>query len=457
MSRSQDQYSSIYYSTLIASIGGFLIGYCTAIIAGVLLFLDNWFELSVSQQEIIVSSAIGMAIIGSLIAGILSSVVGRKKTIMVAAVFFAVSSLTSLFSYNYPMLILTRAIMGLGMGMLSVSVPFYICEIVPANIRGSCICVMILVLNLGYLLAYLINRSVSFTLGWEFALSAAFVPALGLFIGMCYMPETPQWLYSKNRKEEAIKVLQRLRRFLDVDYEIDMMESSSQFNPESQSKLFGKGVFKAITVGTVIAILMEATGWHAIFYYFPLLLQKDSLWNAKSAIDAGAFIGLVAFAASFSAMLLVDKLGRRKLLMWGLSIMCACLILLGFLSHGIVYRHINDNVIVLIFCAFAAGFVFGLGSVGWLIIAEIFPLKIRSISISGVIAIKWFVSYVSVRYLLTQYQFMGSSITFWTFALISILGIAFVYYFVPETTGISLETIEEYWLEDKNHGIKISE
>ena len=458
MSReAKDQYSTIYYATLIASIGGFLIGFCTVIIAGVLLFLDDLFDLSVQQQEIVVSSAIGLAIIGSFIAGFLCSAIGRKKTIMVAAVFFAFASVAAFFSYSYPVLILTRSVLGFGMGLLSVSVPLYISEIVPANIRGSCICAMVLILNLGYLIASLTSRSFSFTLGWQFVLSTAFIPALGLFIGMCYMPETPQWLYGKNKKEQAIKALQRVRRFLDVDYEIDLMECSSQFNKESQAKLLGKGVFKAVVVGAVIAILMEATGWHAIFYYFPLLLQKSTAFDKKSAIDAGAFIGISASIASFVTMFVVDRLGRRKLLFWGLSVMFICLVLLGFLSHGQVYRFINEKPIVLVFCIFAAGFVFGLGSVGWLIISEIFPLKIRSISISSVIAMKWFVSYMSVRYFLTQYKFFGPTLTFWTFGLISVLGFVFVYYFVPETTGISLETIEEYWLEDKNHGIKITE
>lgn len=457
MERPQDQYSTIYYSTMIASIGGFIVGYSSVIIAGVLLFLDKWFNLSVEQQEVVVSISLFFAIVGSLIGGFLCNMIGRKKAIIVSAVIFMISSALAFYSDVYLILLTSRAIMGLGMGIATVAVPLYICEVVPTNIRGSCICVMILELYLGYLVAYLISRSLVFNLGWKVVLCTPFIPALGLLIGMCYMPETPQWLFSNQKKDAAIKALKRLRRFLDVDYECESMENSSQFNKKYQAKFFSKGIFKAVFVGGLVAVLIEITGAHAIYFYIPSLLKMSGIWKEKAAIDAAVSIGVVSFVMSFVAMLAVDRLGRRKLLLWGTSVMILCLICLGFMFHGITFSFFHHYLVVIVFCLFASGFIFGLGSVGWLIIAEIFPLKIRSLLISVILALKWFVEYLISRYFLNQFEFLGATATFWLYALISIVGLFFMYYFVPETTGVSLEIIEEYWLENKSHGIKISE
>ncbi len=457
MERPQDNYSSIYYSTLIASIGGFLVGYSSVIIAGVLLFLNKWFNLSLAQQEVVVSISLLFAILGSLLGGILCNLIGRKKTIIVSAVIFMISSALAFYSDLYLILIVSRAVMGLAMGIATMAVPLYICEVVPASIRGSCICVMILELYLGYLAAYLISRSLVFNIGWKVVLCTPFIPALGLLIGMSYMPETPQWLFSNNKKEAAIEVLKKLRRFLDVDYESESMENSSEYNKKNQVKFFSKGIFKAVFVGCLVAVLIEVTGAHAIYFYIPSLLKMSGIWKEKGAIDAAVSIGAVSFITSFIAMLVVDRLGRRKLLIWGTSVMILCLIALGFMFHSITFSFFYQNFVVLVFCLFASGFIFGLGSVGWLIIVEIFPLKIRSFLISTILAVKWFVAYLISRYFLNQFELFGAAATFWLYALVSVVGLFFMYYFVPETTGLSLEVIEEYWLDNKNHGIKISE
>lgn len=172
MTRPQDQYSSIYYSTLIASIGGFLVGYSAVIIASVMLFLDEYYKLNPLQQEILISIAFGFAVIGSLVSGLCCFAIGRKKTIIVVGGIFIIAACFTLINDTFLLLLISRSILGIGMGMMMTAVPFYISEIVPTNIRGSCLCVLIIEFYLGYFIAFLVLLLEM--LSW--ALSLLFLP-----------------------------------------------------------------------------------------------------------------------------------------------------------------------------------------------------------------------------------------------------------------------------------------
>lgn len=454
MDKTHDQYASIYYSTLIASIGGLMVGYSTVIISGALLVLDNTFGLIVEQQEIVVSAAILFSILGCMLGGILCNLIGRKSTIMTAACIFFIASLFSLVAEQYTMIVVSRSIMGLAGGMASMSVPLYVSEIVPYNIRGSSVCIVTLLFYLGVMLAYLIDNWFAGT-GWRLTLGSPLIPTIFLFLGMCYMPETPQWLLGNNKTEKAVSALGKLRRFVDIEWEIHCIKESSQFNVKRQSKLWGKGHLRAITIGCGIAFFMEITGAHAIFYYIPTVLKTTGLWSKSAALTTAVLLGCISFLAALAAILVIDRIGRRKLLIYGTLLM-----IISLSSLGVVFYFTQDcdcyhGLTVLLLFLFATGYVMGLGSVGWLLISEIFPLKYRSILMALSITIKWGVNFVVSRYFLSQLDYFGGTQTFWFYALVSVVCLLFVYFFVPETGGKSLEAIEEYWLKDEPHGIQI--
>lgn len=452
MRQPQDQYSSIYYSTLIASIGGLIVGYSTVIISGVLLFLDNSYKIGVNDQEIVVSVALFSAMFGAIGGGILSNLFGRKTTIIFASLVFMAASVLAFFSNIYFILLISRVVMGFGAGVASMAVPLYISEIVPSNIRGSCVCLMTLLFYLGVLLAYLIDGIFNFGSSWRLTLSSPFIPALGLFLGMCYMPETPQWLMGNNKMEKAAEALGRLRRFVDVEWELENIKESSQFNDKIRVKLWGKGVLKAIFIGCGIAFFMEITGAHSIFYYIPTLLESTKLWDKRAAVDASVYMGVISFLAAFLAILLIDRHGRRKLLLYGTSLMILTLVGLGFIFLFAQYGRLHQGLTLSFFIFFAGFYVVGLGSVGWLLISEIFPLKVRSFLIATAITVKWGVNFFISRFFLTQIKVFGGSLTFWVYAAISLICFLFIYFFVPETGGKSLEAIEGYWLKESEHG-----
>lgn len=454
MDNTHDQYASIYYSTLIASIGGLMVGYSTVIISGALLVLDHTFGLMIDQQEIVVSTAILFSILGCLLGGLLCNLIGRKSTIMTAACIFFIASLLSLLANEYIMIVISRAVMGLGAGMASMSVPLYVSEIVPSNIRGSSVCVVTLLLYLGVMFAYLIDNWFAED-GWRLTLGSPIIPTLFLFLGMCYMPETPQWLMGNNKTEKAVKALGKLRRFVEVEWELQSIKDSSQFNIQMQKKLWGRGHFRAIVIGCGIAFFMEITGAHAIFYYIPTVLKTTGLWNKSAALTTAVLLGLVSFIAALAAILVIDRIGRRKLLIYGTILMIISLTCLGIIFHYTQYCACHHGLIVTLLFTFAIGFVMGLGSVGWLLISEIFPLKYRSFLMAMSITIKWSVNFLVSRYFLTQLSYFGGTQTFWFYALISVVAVLFIYFFVPETGGKSLEAIEEYWLKDEPHGLQI--
>lgn len=454
MKRPQDQYSAIYYSTLIASIGGLIVGYSTVIVSGVLLFLDNVFKLQLVQQEIVVSIAILAAVIGVIVGGVVCNWFGRKPALLLSAVIFMIASVLSFFSDRYLILVISRGIMGLGAGIASLAVPLYISELVPSNIRGSSVCLMTLLFYMGVLLAYLINVWLVKSGSWKFTLSSPFIPALGLFIGMCYMPETPQWLLGNFKHEKAIQSLKRLRRFVDVELEIENIKESSQFAERDKEK-FKKTIFKAGLIGCGVAFFMEVTGAHSVFYYIPTVLNKTGLWTRQAAIDASMYIGVVCFVGAILALSLIDRHGRRKLLVWGTSLMVFSLFSLAILFHFTAYCHCHHGLMMILFLLFALGYILGLGSVGWLLIAEIFPLKYRSVMMATAISVKWGTNFVISRFFLTQLTDFGGSLTFLTYGFIGVIAYLFIYFFVPETGGKSLEAIEEQWINHSRYGFEI--
>ncbi len=448
MDKPEDQYKFIYYATLIASIGGFLVGYSTVLIAGPLLYIQSALNISITQQEVLISSALLAAIFGAFLGGLTCSLMGRKTSILISGVIFIISSILALFSAHYPMLIISRIFVGVAAGMCSMAVPFYISEIVPTNIRGSCVCMTTLIFYLGIFSAYSMDTLLSLAGGWTLVLASPIIPAIGMFVGMLYMPETPQWLLSHNKEEAARNSLSKFRRVIDVEGKLEAIEESAGRNLLTSLK--NKGVLKALLIGFSIAFFMEITGAEAIFYYVPSVLHSSGTWSKIKAIDASIYMGLVGFLTAIVSILLIDWQGRRRLLLIGTSIAVCGLITHGYTHYISSGTSFNYGLALSSFLIIACGFVLGFGSVGSLLISEIFPLKIRSFSIAIAITIKWFINYLVARFFLTELVDFGAAATFWIFAAIAIISLVFIYFFVPETAGKSLEEIEAHWIRNES-------
>lgn len=448
-------YKLLYIATLVASLGGFIIGYDMIVISGAIVLIKDVIAMSYTQQEIVVSSALFFAIIGAIFGWPICNVLGRKSALVIGSLLLIFGALFLTFATSYWHLVVGRSIIGLGVGLTSMAVPFYISEIVPTNIRGSCICLVNLVYFLGIFIAYLVDMSFSFDGGWRFMLGLSVLFPIVMFALLFYLPETPHLLISKNKKEKAIEVLHKLRRPYDVFGDMEAIEESIAEEKDAKRNIFSKGVFKVLSTGVLIAIFMEITGVDALMYYAPTILCYSSKTSQIAAITSSFSIGIAALVFATIAVGSVDWVGRRKLLLLGTIIMLLGLAALGLLFRFCPYCLFFKMAVISCFVAIVGGYALGFGAIGWLLISEIYPLKIRSFCISISITVKWIFNFIIARYLLSSIQWFNRSEVFWLFSAISAVSLVFVYYFVPETSGKSLEAIEEFWFKEKKHGTVI--
>lgn len=451
----ENKYTLLYVSILVAALGGFILGYDTVLISGALIFVRDFFSLDTRQIEILVSSILLSGILGAALGWPLSLFFGRKKAMIISAVLFLIGTLLVIKAPFFPLIILGRLVTGLGLGIVSMSALIYLSEIVPPNIRGSSVCLFNFVYNLGVFSALLVGAFFAYSGAWRWILASSIVPAAIYLIFLFKIPDTPLWYTKVGQKEKANKTLKLLRRGFDVQAEMESIEETLKHETHSKGKFWSKGVVKSLLIGIAVAFFMEITGMDAIFYYAPLLLKRLGAESTRQSIFSGLIITSSSLLFSFLAILFIDLWGRRKLLLTGLSIMVVSLVILGILfGYGKDYSK-SGLFMVLSFVFYAAGFSLGIGTVGWLLISEIFPLKIRSFAVSFCITIKWLANYSIARTFLGTVDLYGIHRTFWFYSLVSLFAWVFVYFLVPETRGRSLEKIEEFWLTQKRHGTEI--
>lgn len=449
----ENRYSLLYISIMVACLAAFVMGYDTVLISSALLSVQEFFNLSTDQIEVLVSSVLGSAIVGAIIAWPFSVFLGRKKSLVLSSIFFIAGSIVEIFAPYFPLIILGRWIVGLGLGMASVTAIIYVSEIVPRNIRGSSVCFFNFLYNLGVVFAFLIGLIFFKPEFWRWILASSLIPA-SIFAFLLYkVPETPQWYIFRRKQEKAKQMLLSLRRSFEVQSEYEALEES--ILEEEQKKTSYRGLLKALFIGTFIAFFMEFTGMDALYYYGPLLLKTLGYESNHASIASTLILSCCSLLFSFVAILLIDLWGRRRLLLLGLIIMFVSLILTGFVflfGDDTLFRHILS---IFTLVCFSAGFSIGIGTVGWLLISELFPWKVRSFSVSLCLTVKWIANFLIARSFLTTVEDIGLHKTFWFYALVSAVAWILVYFFVPETNGKSLESIEEFWMESKKHGIQI--
>jgi len=422
-----------------------LFGYDTGVISGAVLFIRQDFALSDFTVGLVVSAVLIGAVIGAAIGGDVSDHFGRRKVIIAAAVIFALGAVGTATVPDVTLLILGRIAVGIAIGIASEVTPLYISEMSPSRMRGSLVSLNQLAITIGIVISYLVDFGLSAFQGWRYMLGLAAIPAIILGIGMLPLPDTPRWLISHNESDNARNVLKRIRGREDVEGEVKEIQDSLKKQRGGRAELFNPLVKPALMIGVSLAIFQQVTGINTVIYYAPTIFQFAGITSASSAILATVGVGVVNVIMTIVAIALLDRVGRRPLLLIGLAGMVFSLSLLGavfFLPN--LLASLGDLAVVgLMF--YVASFAIGLGPVFWLLISEIYPLKVRGLAMSIASEANWGSNLIIALTFLTLVQILGQSGTFWLYALVGVGAWVFAFLLVPETKGKTLEEIEEHW------------
>ena len=448
------KYLWLYVVAIVASLGGLLSGFDTGVISGALLYINETWNLSDYLQGILVSSVLIGAVIGAATNGILADIFGRKKIIIATALIFITGSILCCLAPNIYVLILSRILVGLAVGIVNFVVPLYLSEVSPKQLRGTLVSLYQWAITAGILFSYLINAAFAQAVySWRWMLFAGVFPGLILLIGMMFLSDTPRWLVSKNQDDEAKKVFQKIEPDIDVDEEIRQIKETLKPEKDTQDQKFRfkKWMIMPFIVGIGIMFAQICTGINTIIYYAPTIFKIAGFDSNLNAIYATTGIGVVNFLMTVVAIFFTDRLGRKPLLYFGLTGVMLSLLALGCAFQ---FEHILGAnlkwVAVGSLVSYIVCFAFSLGPVGWVLVSEVFPLKIRGLAMSICTVSNFAFNFFVVGSFPILINRLGGAITFWGFAAVSFLCILFVFFFVPETKGISLEQIESNWLKGVN-------
>lgn len=441
----------LYIIAVVASLGGLLSGFDTGVISGALLFINDTWPLSSLAKGWVVSSALVGAVIGAAANGIMADIYGRKKVIIATAVIFAVGSIICGFAASVAWLIAGRMILGLAIGMVNFVVPLYLSEISPQKVRGMLVSLYQLAITAGILFSYLINRIFALSeYNWRWMLGSGLIPAVILLIGISFLGDTPRWLISKKREEEAKAIFKKIEPEKDADQHVAEIKTTLAAATETSAKapVFQHWMLMPVIVGIGMMFMQICTGINTIIYYTATIFQAAGFTDTLGALYATIGVGVVNFLMTFVAIFFTDKLGRKPLLYAGLAGITASLFILGgsFYFTGLLGDNLKwaavGSVVFYIAC-----FAFSLGPIGWIIISEIMPLKIRGLAMSICTMANFGFNFLVALTFPVLLEHIGEAYTFWMFGLVGIFSLWFTFHYVPETKGRSLEQIEQNWVK----------
>ena len=430
-----------YLVAAVASLGGLLFGFDTGVISGALLYIKQDYALSAWMQGVVTTAVLIGAVGGAAFGGSLTDRFGRKPIIVAMAALFAIGSLLSAVATGVVMLFVARLILGVAIGTASMLTPLYLSEVAPKEKRGAIVSLNQLCITAGILISYLVDFGFANVVGtWRWMLGVGAVPGVLLGVGMLFLPESPRWLASKGRFDQAADVLRMMRDRQDVDEELSGLRRDivSEKGDVSLSALFAAPKARLpLIVGIGLAVFQQVTGINTIIYYAPSIFQQAGM---TSPLLPTIGIGVVNVLATVVALLLLDQVGRRKLLLVGLGIMLFCLIAITVaLSMGSADA---GAITAVALAAYVGGFAIGLGPIFWLLIAEIFPLAYRGRGMSVASMANWGSNLVVALFFPNLIVLLTLGGAFALFAVLTVVAFAFAWRFVPETSGRSLEDIE---------------
>jgi SP family galactose:H+ symporter-like MFS transporter len=441
----------VYVAVGVAAIGGLLFGYDTGVISGAIIFVKKQFSLSATMEEIVVSSVLAGAVVGAILGGALTDRFGRRKLIILAGVIFTASAIGTALAPMVRWLIAGRIVSGIAIGIASFISPMYIAELAPAKLRGALVAVNMLAIATGIVAAYLVDYVLSGSQEWRYMFGLAAIPSVALVVGMWPLPDSPRWLLSGSKVPEATRALQRLRIASDVGPEIsDIKQSMAQQSGAWTKELFQPALKMPLIVGLGLAVLQQITGINTVMYYSPTIFKFVGINGITPAILAGAGLAMVMWCVYALAIFLLDRVGRRPLLLFGIAGQVIGLAVLGAAFQFQQMASFKSYIAIGGLVIYVASFAIGLGPVFWLLISEIYPLKFRGTAMSAVTVTNWGMNMAVAVTFLTMVDLIGRAGTFWLYGVIAVGAWFFCYRLVPETKGKTLEQIEAYWRSGKS-------
>ncbi len=429
---------------IFGALGGLLFGYDTGVISGAILFIQKQMNLDSWQQGWVVSAVLLGAVLGAAIIGPMSDKYGRKKLILLSSVIFFVGALGSAFSIGFSTLILSRIVLGMAVGSASALIPTYLAELSPAEKRGSMSSLFQLMVMSGILLAYITNYSFSgLYTGWRWMLGFAAIPSAILFLGALVLPESPRYLVKDGRLDEARDVLNKMNEHDEkvVDNELVEIKKQAEIQSGGLKELFSKFVRPALVIGIGLAIFQQVMGCNTVLYYAPTIFTAVG-FGVKAALLAHIGIGIFNVIVTAVAVIIMDKIDRKKMLIYGGIGMGISLIVMSFsmkLSSG---SFVGSIICVIALTVYIAFFSATWGPVMWVMIGEVFPLNIRGLGNSFSSVINWAANMVVSLTFPTLLNSFGTGSLFIGYGIICFAAIWFVHSKVFETRNRSLEQIE---------------
>lgn len=441
--------SYIYRIAFVATLGGFLFGYDTAIINGAILFIKRQFLLSDWQTEIVASSLLLGCVIGTALAGALGDRLARRRMLQISALLFAFSSLATALPSNIEQLCLFRFLAGVAIGIASVLSPLYIAEVSPAAIRGRLVSLNQFAIVSGILISYMAGWLFSSwgSESWRWMFASAILPSLLFFLALLTVPESPRWLIKEGRYQEAKDLFTRLENQQQAKLHLEEIRQVIAEESGTWSELMHPAVRRPLLIGIILAILQQVTGINTILYYGSILFTEQvGAQEASTALGANVLIGAINLIFTILAVAIIDRLGRKVLLILASGGMGVSLAILGLIFQ--ISPH-SSLLILSLILAYVAFFAIGQGPTVWVLLSELFPTKVRARAMAVATVCLWAACLLISLTFLSLVKSIGAGGAFWIYAAMCLITVGFVCLVVPETKGKRLEEIESAWFQNK--------
>ena len=449
----------VVFLSVVAAIGGILFGYDTAVISGTTEIVKAQFGLSTGLEGWYVGCALIGSIVGVLIAGMLSDFRGRKKTMLIAALLFSISAIGCAVCADFTQLVIYRMIGGFGIGIVSIVSPIYISEVSPAHVRGTMVSFYQLFITIGFLLAYLVNflilkgatlDSTAPELGtrmfnneyWRGMLGCETIPDLLFLAVIFFIPESPRWLIVKGKDGQASGILQRIYGSAAAASEgLEATRASIAGEVKTEWKtLLEPGILKAVLIGSAIAILGQFMGVNAVLYYGPKIFADAGF---PDPLFSTVLVGVVNMLTTVIALLIIDKVGRKNLVWWGVGGMIVCLLMIGL--YFLPVTHLPNWFMLTFFLLYVFCTAISISAVVFVLLSEMYPNRVRGLAMSIAGFALWIGTYLIGQLTPWMLETLTPAGTFFLFAFMCLPYLYIMYRHVPDTTGKSLEEIEAWW------------
>jgi MFS transporter, SP family, galactose:H+ symporter len=427
-----------------------MFGLDIGVISGATHFIQAEFRVDDRTIEWIVSMMMLGAAAGALAAGWMSAALGRKRSLILAATLFVAGSLLSGWAWSPATLIGARFVLGLAIGVATFTAPLYLAEVAPERIRGAMISTYQLMITVGILVAFLSDTAFSYSGNWRWMLGIIAIPGALFLLGVLLLPDSPRWLMMRGRKAEAIDVLTRLRGdAVHVAHEVADIEEQLK-TPQRGWHLFqqNSNFRRSVGLGVLLQVMQQFTGMNVVMYYAPRIFEGMG-YNTESQMWFTAIVGLTNVLATFIAIGLVDRLGRKPILYIGFTVMALGLGVVGTMMHLGIRTHVEQMFTVVMLLTFIVGFAMSAGPLIWTLCSEVQPLKGRDFGIGCSTFTNWIANMIVGVTFLSLLNGIGNAATFWLYAGLNVLFLVITFWLIPETKNVTLEQIERNLMSGK--------